>query len=181
VTEFSDHFHRILVPVDFLPASDEAIQSGQATKVGNHELEFAPASIRAVRLAAALARSGGGKLTMLHATPAMQSSVVYTGPVTVPAQILTEIHARAKETSLAALAVLTERHCQGIEVERVARPGTSVHIVLEEAKRVDADLIVMAASGRSRVARFFVGSTADRIIREAGCPVLVIPADSSEA
>jgi hypothetical protein len=35
---------------------------------------------------------------------------------------------------------------------------------------------VLAASGRSRVARFFVGSTADRIIREASCPVLVVPA-----
>jgi nucleotide-binding universal stress UspA family protein len=34
----------------------------------------------------------------------------------------------------------------------------------------------MASSGRSRVARFFVGSTADRVIREANCPVLVIPA-----
>ena len=41
------------------------------------------------------------------------------------------------------------------------------------------DLIVLAASGRSRVARFFVGSTADRIIREASCPVLVVPAQVS--
>ena len=45
----------------------------------------------------------------------------------------------------------------------------------EEATKFDADLIVLPASARSTVARFFLGSTADRVIRQAPCPVLVVP------
>lgn len=62
-------------------------------------------------------------------------------------------------------------------LEYVVRPGQPLAVVLEEAERFKPDLIVMAASGRSRVARFFVGSTADRVIRQAPCPVMVVPAD----
>lgn len=176
MTQISDHFERIVVPVDFQPASEEVIDAGKAIEVGNHQLEFAPASVRAVQLAAALARAGGGRLLMVHATPPMQYSAMYTGPVSVPSQVIDEIHAKAKDTSLAVLEILAAEHCQDVPVEYAVRPGVALNVVLEEAERSDADLVVMAASGRSRVTRFFVGSTADRVIRQASCPVLVIPA-----
>ncbi len=51
-----------------------------------------------------------------------------------------------------------------------ARPGVALYAIIEEAEKHRIDLIVLAASGRSRVARFFVGSTADRVIRQAPCP-----------
>ena len=178
MTPISDHFERIVVPVDFQPASDEVVEAGNAIEIGNHQLEFAPASVRAVRLAATLARAGGGRILMVHATPPMQYSAMYTGPVSVPSQVIDEIHSRARDTSVAALDLLTREYCEGLSVEYAVRPGVALNVVLEEAERYAADLIVMAASGRSRVARFFVGSTADRVIRQAACPVLVIPAGS---
>jgi nucleotide-binding universal stress UspA family protein len=177
MTPTSDHFERIVVPVDFQPASDEVVEAGMAVEVGNHQLEFAPASARAVRLAATLARAGGGRILMVHATPPMQYSAMYTGPVSVPSQVIDEIHTRARDTSMAALEILSSRYCEGSAVDFAVRPGVALNVVLEEAERYQADLIVMAASGRSRVTRFFVGSTADRVIRQATCPVLVIPAE----
>jgi nucleotide-binding universal stress UspA family protein len=103
---------------------------------------------------------------------------MYTGTLTVglSQQMVAEVHKAAHATSIAALQVVAERHCQGIEVELLARPGVPLAVILGEAESQKVNLIVLAASGRSRVARFFVGSTADRIIREAGCPVLVVPA-----
>lgn len=177
MTRISDHFERIVVPVDFQPASDEVVEAGNAVEIGNHQLEFAPASVRAVRLAATLARTGGGRILMVHATPPMQYSAMYTGPVSVPAQVIEEIHTRARDTSKEALEILSQRYCEGLTVEYAIRPGVALNVVLEESERYGADLIVMAASGRSRVTRFFVGSTADRVIRQAACPVLVIPAE----
>jgi nucleotide-binding universal stress UspA family protein len=172
----SDHFVRILVPVDFAPASDEDIAAGKAVAVGDHHLEFAPASLRSVELAAALARASAGKLRMVHATPAMQTSSIYTGPISLPTAMIDEIHAKARVTSTQALESLAHSHCAGVPVDFAVRPGPPVQVVLDEAESFDADLVVMAASGRSRVARFFVGSTADRVIRQARVPVLVIPA-----
>lgn len=170
------HFQRILVPVDFQPADDEATEAGHAIVIGGHGLEFSPASLRAVAMAATIARASKGKLVLVHVTPAMQSTSMYTGPVTLPAAIIDEIESKARATSQGALDYLAEQYCKGLAVDYAIGPGHPAQCVLAEATRAQADLIVMAASGRSRVARFFVGSTADRVIREAPCPVLVIPA-----
>lgn len=171
-----EQFKKILVPVDFEPATDEAITQGRAVQAGEHHVEFSPASIRAVTTAASLARHFGGTLVLVHVTPTMQTSAMYTGPVSLPTGVIAEIDAKAKSTSLLALQHLRQTICPDVTVEHAIGPGQPAQAVLDEAARIDADLIVMAASGRSRVARFFVGSTADRIIRAAPCPVLVIPA-----
>lgn len=169
-------FRKILVPVDFEPADDDVIAAGKAIPAGKQHVEFSPASIRAVRTAAQLCRSSGGTIVLVHVTPPMQYTTMYTGPVSLPAGVLDEIHGKARETSMAALQHLAQTYCTGIQVEHAVGPGQTAQTVLEEAERQKADLIIMAASGRSRVARFFVGSTADRVIRESPCPVLVIPA-----
>jgi len=171
-------FARILVPIDFQPATDEQIAAGQAVLVEQQYIDYAPASLRSVALASELARLSGGTLVLLHVTPPLAYSSMYTGSLTVglSQQVMAEVHKAAYDTSIAALKVVAERHCQGFGCELVARPGVPLSVILGEAEARAVDLIVLAASGRSRVARFFVGSTADRIIREASCPVLVVPA-----
>jgi nucleotide-binding universal stress UspA family protein len=60
----------------------------------------------------------------------------------------------------------------GFEVEadvRMGRPGPEV---LAAAQGVD--LILIATHGRSGVSRWWLGSVTDQVVREAGCPVLVI-------
>lgn len=42
---------------------------------------------------------------------------------------------------------------------------------------ISADLIVMATHGRTGISHFFVGSVAERVVRESGCPVLTIRPD----
>jgi len=171
-------FSRILVPIDFQPATDEQIAAGQAVLVEKQYIDYAPASLRSVGLAASLASLTGGSLILLHVTPPLAYSSMYTGSLSVglSQQVMAEVHKAAHDTSVAALQVIAERHCAGLSVELSARPGVPLSVILGEAERHAVDLIVLAASGRSRVARFFVGSTADRIIREACCPVLVVPA-----
>ncbi|MDQ7040658.1 MAG: universal stress protein [Rhodothermus sp.] len=44
--------------------------------------------------------------------------------------------------------------------------------ILEQARREQADLIVMATHGRSGVARWLLGSVTERVLRQAPCPVL---------
>jgi nucleotide-binding universal stress UspA family protein len=173
-------FQRILVPVDFTPASEEAIEAGTAVCAGEEHVEISEATRRAVKLAADIARQSNGKLYIVHATPPMQLGTIYTGPVGVPAQVVDDIHARARKASLEAMSALRHLLCDDVKAAFDARPGHPITFVIAEAKQVKADLIVLAASGRSRVSRFFVGSTADRVIREAPCPVLVVPASPED-
>lgn len=171
-------FHRILVPIDFSPASDEHIAAGLAVEVDGQHIEFAPSSLRSVSLAADLARASLGTLVLLHVTPALSYSSMYAGNMRIglSPQVLQEVHQAAHKASVAALETLSAKLCAGVNVVLEARPGVALSVILEESEKHQIDLIVLAASGRSRVARFFVGSTADRVIREANCPVLVIPA-----
>ena len=174
-------FARILVPVDFQPATDEQIAAGQAVLVEKQYIDYAPASLRSIALAASLAGLTGGSLILLHVTPPLAYSSMYTGSLTVGLSqtVMAEVHKAAHDTSVAALQVVAQRYCEGLAVELLARPGVPLSVILGEAESNAVDLIVLAASGRSRVARFFVGSTADRVIREASCPVLVVPAQPS--
>jgi len=48
--------------------------------------------------------------------------------------------------------------------------GEVVHL----AEQIGADLIVMATHGRRGLRRFLLGSVAERVVREAPCPVLTI-------
>jgi nucleotide-binding universal stress UspA family protein len=61
---------------------------------------------------------------------------------------------------------------QGFQVETVVRIGRPADELLEATS--DVDLILIATHGRSGIARWWLGSTADEVIKESACPCLVI-------
>jgi nucleotide-binding universal stress UspA family protein len=61
---------------------------------------------------------------------------------------------------------------EGIQSDvRIGDPG---HVVSEWAEELQADLIVIGSHGRTGLTRLFLGSVAERVIRLAHCPVLVV-------
>jgi nucleotide-binding universal stress UspA family protein len=66
----------------------------------------------------------------------------------------------------------------GLTVRAVFRLGDPDAEILAEVERWPAPLIVMASHGRGRLERLLLGSVADRVVREAPAPVLVVPAAS---
>ena len=62
----------------------------------------------------------------------------------------------------------------GFKAETEVRIGKAAEHVLEAASEKDVDLIVIATHGRSGMARWRLGSVADKIVRSAPCPALVL-------
>jgi nucleotide-binding universal stress UspA family protein len=62
---------------------------------------------------------------------------------------------------------------RAIRVSGHIRPGAAVRGILQVAADIDADLIVVGTHKRTGVRRFMLGSVAERVLREAHCPVLV--------
>jgi nucleotide-binding universal stress UspA family protein len=63
----------------------------------------------------------------------------------------------------------------GIENTKTSvRIGVPSHEIVEAAKDEDADLIVIATHGYTGWKHFCIGSTAERVVRAAPCPVLVV-------
>jgi nucleotide-binding universal stress UspA family protein len=72
-------------------------------------------------------------------------------------------------------AVQTPEH-PGWSWERVVRQGPSVEQILDVGTTTSADLIVLTTQGRHGFLDALRGSTSERIVRGAPCPVLAIPA-----
>jgi nucleotide-binding universal stress UspA family protein len=170
----SSPFRRILVPIDFTADADAAVHSGFEVEIDGGMVAVAPASARALELAAGIL-GDGGELRLLHVTPSYEAARIYSGGAVLGAGELAKVHERAREASLEVLEALATRFAAELRCSLEARPGVALQVILEEAERFEAELLVIAASGRSRVARFFLGSTADRVIRQAACPVMVVP------
>jgi len=67
---------------------------------------------------------------------------------------------------------LSDRKYTQVQIEiEVGNPGDCV---ADFAKRIGADLIVMASHGRTGLAHMLLGSVAERVVRLSHCPVLVL-------
>jgi len=84
----------------------------------------------------------------------------------------------AAEDRLAELAQpLRER---GVSVETMAKEGYPPEIIVDEAENAGADLIAMGTHGRSGLAHLLLGSTAERVVQHAKCPVLTVRRTSED-
>ena len=67
---------------------------------------------------------------------------------------------------------LAARKCMDAEI--VVLFGDPGHEIVRYAEEIDAGLIAVASHGRTGLAHLLIGSTAERVVRLAHCPVLVL-------
>jgi nucleotide-binding universal stress UspA family protein len=67
-----------------------------------------------------------------------------------------------------------------VEVRQVVEFGTPDKSIVEKAAAEAVDMIVMSTYGRTGIDRFMLGSTAEKVVARAACPVLVIPPRGNE-
>ena len=67
---------------------------------------------------------------------------------------------------------------QGIAIHLVACQGPVAEAILDHARSLAVDVIVMSTHGRGGVSRWVYGSVADRVLQAAPCPVLLIRASA---
>ncbi len=60
------------------------------------------------------------------------------------------------------------------KVQTVVRFGQPAEEILQYAEEIGADLIAMCTHGRSGISRWVYGSVADKVLRGASCPVLLV-------
>jgi universal stress protein A len=67
-------------------------------------------------------------------------------------------------------------NAEGLETEPYERFGAPAECILEEARRISADYIVMGSHGHTAFYEALVGSTTGGVLKHAPCPVVVVPA-----
>ena len=63
---------------------------------------------------------------------------------------------------------------QTVETQTLVEVGQAAERLIETAKEKNADLIIMATHGRTGLFHTLMGSVAEKVVRQAPCPVLTV-------
>ena len=133
--------------------------------------DFSDVSARAETYAAALARHYDASLHLLHVDPPMPVMAPY-GEIPVDARMFEE----QRQVADAELVKAGDRaRAGGLTVETTMKGGHPAREILALADRAQADMLVIGTHGRGGVEHLLLGSVAEKIMRKASCPVLVVP------
>lgn len=132
-------------------------------------LDGSPFAERAVPTAAAVARRAQGivHLVRVHVPPVASSE-------DVPEDLRWDEALRVEERDFLDAAARTLADEWRVCVETALLEGNVAPAIDAYAREVGADLIVMTSHGRTGMSRAWLGSTADRLAREATVPVLML-------
>lgn len=126
---------------------------------------------RAAATAAAAVLGKAGRIVLVHA---LHLAYDYAALGAVPPAAYFR---RAQEESRRRLAAEARRLSGKVgKVDVKVVQGLPVDVILKEARTLRADVIAMGTHGRGGVKRLLLGSTAERVVQHAPCPVLAVKA-----
>ncbi|MGE0444411.1 MAG: universal stress protein [Vicinamibacterales bacterium] len=138
-------------------------------------IDFSESSRHALDHAVAIARWYGGAVTALH----VLQPIPYTDPLMAGGLEYTAADVERTERDLARF--VDEEIGSVMPIEIAVLQGVPALVIVEQARLLDADLIVLGTHGRRGFERFMLGSVAERVLRKASCPVLTVPARTPDA
>jgi len=131
-------------------------------------IDFDENSLTALNQAVELAAHFESKLILVHVLPL----VIPTGEIPPPL-MLYEDQEKAARAKLEAIA---KDKLSALKHDALLYTGDVIASILEAEKKYRPDLAVAATHGRGGIARLFLGSVAEAIVRKVSCPVLTIRA-----
>jgi nucleotide-binding universal stress UspA family protein len=133
-------------------------------------IDFDDNSVLAVKEAAALALRGGGSVRLFH--------VVQMNPLAAQGAMQGDVGGEMYEAQIEKarqqIEEMTEGILSGVQHRITIEFGEPGDTIISAAARLGADLVVMATHGRTGLKHFFLGSVAERVVRESSVPVLTV-------
>lgn len=131
-------------------------------------IDFSPSAQLGLNHAISLAQESRGTLVLVHAIEVLPLYYDFSPPVVV------DLDAWRRDAMQRLHAMVPDNVRASCEVREVVVRGKAYQAILELADSVKADLIVLGIQGRGAVDRFFFGSTANHVVRQAGCAVMTV-------
>jgi nucleotide-binding universal stress UspA family protein len=136
-------------------------------------VDFSEATTEALRIAWNLASDCAAKVYLLHVEQLCAEDLKGARPQRFHREFLVRL-AREDHRELRQLA--QDLRLRGCDADALLVRGYTVDKILNEARRLKADLIVMGSHGHGRLYDALVGSICQGVLRKATVPVLVVPA-----
>lgn len=140
-------------------------------------IDFSEYSKRAFRYAVDFAQTFRAELVLVYVVePVIYPADFSFGQVALPS-VERELHEKGKQQ----LDMLIEKEIpDGVAARSLIRSGKPFVEIIQAAKEEHAELIIIATHGHSGIEHVLFGSTAEKVVRKAPCPVLSIRSPERE-
>jgi nucleotide-binding universal stress UspA family protein len=137
-------------------------------------VDFSEASGRALERAAVLAGWYEAELVAVHVVPLPPA--IFPLAAGVSQATLEPFETEAMARDLQAFTAGVAARLPGLQL--MVRSGAAAPVVLDLAREIEADLLVLGTHGRSGFRKLVLGSVTEKVVRRAPCPVLTVPGAS---
>jgi len=137
-------------------------------------IDFSPTSEIALNHAIGLARENKGKLILLHVID--DQSVMMTAPEGMAPAVYLDYEKVSREAAQKNMAQLVrKKNLKSVEWKSLlVRRADPARAIASQARRLRVTMIVIGSHGRTGLKRLVLGSVAERTLRYARCPVLIV-------
>jgi len=129
-------------------------------------IDFSPASMAALRLAVEEAKLRNARLDLLHV---WEPGLEYTGEESPPIPFAAEFPRQRIESDLASLPI----DLPAEQIRTHATAGDTRHDIVETAKQLGSELVVMGTHAHHGLSHWIIGSVCEDVLRRCTCPVLI--------
>lgn len=139
-------------------------------------IDFSKVTQAVIDASVKIVKNNAGTLRLLHvAEPPPDFIGQEVGPQVIRDQKAKEI----KEGHRMLTDLAKQIRNEGIIVEEFLIQGPTVDVILSQAEKFNADLIVLGSHGKNVLERVLMGSTSEGVIHKTKVPVLIIPSKES--
>ena len=140
-------------------------------------IDFSEHSKKTIQYAIQLATLTGASIRILHVFQISDyPAAFYHGLYLEQEAVKVHLEAAKREADAQLSLVAEEIRAHGVEAGSMFRTGNPYEEIVSAAKETGIDLIVIGSHGYTGLGRLLLGSTADRVLQYAPCPVLVVKA-----
>jgi nucleotide-binding universal stress UspA family protein len=126
-----------------------------------------------------MAKAFKSKVVLMHTIQAPSHyEVAYNYELAINVDEIGERRQKAAEEKLEEVA--EKIRAEGVEVEAVITLGSAFVDIVSTARKREIDLIILSTHGWGFIKHVLMGSTAERVVRKAPCPVLTVRKEEHE-
>jgi len=132
-------------------------------------VDHSECSYLALKYAISMALKDEAELYILHVidTRLLDTEIYQFGSYKFEESDITKIHEDLMKS-------VPEGTTDLLTVETIVEKGAPFHEIVTTGKKIDADIIVIGTHGRTGLSHIMVGSVAEKVVRNAQCPVLTV-------
>ena len=147
-------FPKIMVPIDFSACSEEAF-----------------------RIALSLARVFQSEVLLIHVLDTKSLSALNALGLALPSEETQQKKRLRHHARLNVRRLMDSPETKGVAIRRLVLEGSPFVEIARTARTEKISLVVMGSYGGQvgNVEKIFFGSTAEKVVRTVGCPVLTVP------